>query len=222
MAECSVWYVGIDLHKDWAMLAAHRGWSEAVEREQTLPSEWVKMKRYFERLLKDGPVRACYEAGGCGYGLARRLREIGAYRRDGFGLVRRFLERESIRKGLVFEIAGYQRHCLEGLAAVALVTDEVVSEARVTRAARLLGAAATQREALGTPVLPIERPVVEGAIAAARARLGDEAFALAWAEGQVMTLEHASASALDETSPPNSSVVSGPPASHGPGEGHRA
>lgn len=77
MAESSVWYVGIDLHKDWAMLAAHRGWSDAVEREQTLANEWPKLKRYFERLLKDGAVRACYEAGGCGYGLARRLREIG-------------------------------------------------------------------------------------------------------------------------------------------------
>jgi transposase len=77
MAESSVWHVGIDLHKDWAVLAALRGGSNEPEHEQTLPNEWRKLKRYFERLLKEGAVRACYEAGGCGYGLARRLRELG-------------------------------------------------------------------------------------------------------------------------------------------------
>jgi len=77
VTQTSAWYVGIDLHKDWAVLAAYRGMTLEVEHEQTLPNEWPKLKRYFERRLKDGPVRACYEAGGCGYGLVRRLRALG-------------------------------------------------------------------------------------------------------------------------------------------------
>jgi transposase len=77
MAESTAWHVGIDLHKDWAVLAALRDAGAEPEHEQTLPNEWPKLKRYFERLLKDGPVRACYEAGGCGYGLRRRLVNLG-------------------------------------------------------------------------------------------------------------------------------------------------
>lgn len=77
MAESTTWHVGIDLHKDWAVLAALRGADNEPQHEQTLPNEWSKLKRYFERLMKEGSVRACYEAGGCGYGLQRRLSELG-------------------------------------------------------------------------------------------------------------------------------------------------
>jgi transposase len=77
MADSSVWYVGIDLHKDWVVVSALRGASNEPQHEQTLPNQWPKLKRYFERLLKDGAVRACYEAGGCGYGLQRRLSALG-------------------------------------------------------------------------------------------------------------------------------------------------
>jgi len=77
MSESTAWHVGIDLHKDWVVMSALRGAGDDPQHEQTLPNEWSKLKRYFERLLKDGGVRACYEAGGCGYGLRRRLLEIG-------------------------------------------------------------------------------------------------------------------------------------------------
>jgi len=95
----------------------------------------------------------------------------------------------SDRRGIV--------QCVEGMAAVDLATDDVISEGRLTRAAQLLGAATAQREALGTPLLPMERPVVEGAIAAARALLGKEAHAAAFAEGRDMPLDQSAKFALE-------------------------
>jgi hypothetical protein len=90
---------------------------------------------------------------------------------------------------------------LEGTAAGDLAADDVLSAARLTRATRLLGAPAAQREALGRPLQPAERQVVEGAIAAAQVRLGDMAYAAAVTEGRVISLEQAVAYALDETGP---------------------
>jgi DNA-binding CsgD family transcriptional regulator len=60
---------------------------------------------------------------------------------------------------------------------------------RLTEAVRLWGAA----EAL-CALLPEERAFVARASAAVRAELGEEAFTVAWAEGQAMTLEQAMAS----------------------------
>jgi DNA-binding NarL/FixJ family response regulator len=51
------------------------------------------------------------------------------------------------------------------------------------------GAAEALREAIGTPLPPVERATYERSIAAARAQLGEEAFAAAWQEGRTMTLE---------------------------------
>src|SRR5205085_11446503 len=56
-------------------------------------------------------------------------------------------------------------------------------------AARLWGAAEFLRERSGGSQLPIERVVYEPAVAAARAMLGEQAFAAAWAEGRTMTLK---------------------------------
>ena len=63
------------------------------------------------------------------------------------------------------------------------------------RAARLFGAAAALREAVGTPVPPAERPMHERAVEAARSPLGEERFAAAWAAGRSLTLEEAIAEA---------------------------
>jgi hypothetical protein len=64
------------------------------------------------------------------------------------------------------------------------------------RTARLFGAAAAIREALGTTTAqsPIGDPS-EG-VRAARAALGEADFAAAWAEGRAMTLEQAVDAAL--------------------------
>ncbi len=56
-------------------------------------------------------------------------------------------------------------------------------------AARLCGMAESLRDTMGTPLPPIERPAYEQTTAAARTRLGDDAFAQAWIEGRSMSLE---------------------------------
>jgi hypothetical protein len=58
-------------------------------------------------------------------------------------------------------------------------------------AVRLLGAAGAAREALGTPLQPSRRAIGEQILTAARARLGDAAFAATWAEGRALSLEEA-------------------------------
>jgi predicted ATPase/class 3 adenylate cyclase len=73
--------------------------------------------------------------------------------------------------------------CLEGLADVA------VAQGEFTWAARFLGTAEALREALGTPLPPVDRTAYERSVAAIRAQLGEQAFAAAWAEGRTMTPE---------------------------------
>ena len=55
------------------------------------------------------------------------------------------------------------------------------------------------REAIGASLLPDERAGYDGMVAAARARLGDKAFAAAWASGRTMMLEQAVACTLGKT-----------------------
>jgi tetratricopeptide (TPR) repeat protein len=82
---------------------------------------------------------------------------------------------------------------LEGLAAVAL------AQGKSKRAARLLGAAKRQRDASGPAASAAARADSERSVATARAALGEEAFATAWAEGRALSLEEAVAFALGET-----------------------
>ena len=74
---------------------------------------------------------------------------------------------------------------LEGLAGIVAVLGEPAG------AARLWGTAEALREAIGTPLPPIERADYERAITGARTQLGEKAFAVAWAEGRTLTLEQA-------------------------------
>ncbi|OLE03033.1 MAG: hypothetical protein AUG82_07370 [Ktedonobacter sp. 13_1_20CM_4_53_11] len=75
--------------------------------------------------------------------------------------------------------------CLDGLASLGARQGEFV------RAARLWGAAEVLRESVGMHIAPIERADYEQRVAAARAKLGAEAFASAWAQGRTMTPEQA-------------------------------
>jgi tetratricopeptide (TPR) repeat protein len=84
--------------------------------------------------------------------------------------------------------------CLEGLARVAAM------QGRPERAARLLGASAARRDAMGTPLSPITRADHDLAVTAANEALGEEAFEAAWAVGHAMPLEEAVAFALDGAS----------------------
>jgi len=74
---------------------------------------------------------------------------------------------------------------LEGLAGVLLAQGELIW------AAHLWGAAEALREATGVPLRPGDRAGYEQAVATARAHLGEQAFATAWAEGRAMPLEQA-------------------------------
>jgi predicted ATPase/class 3 adenylate cyclase len=74
---------------------------------------------------------------------------------------------------------------LEGLARVVAV------QGALPWAARLWGAAETLRETSGAPIPPVDRPAYESRVTAARAQLGEQPFAAAWAEGRSMTLEQA-------------------------------
>jgi len=82
--------------------------------------------------------------------------------------------------------------CLVGMARVAAV------QGRPGRAARLLGASAALREEIGAPLSPIARVDHDHASNAAREALGQDEFEAAWAEGHAMSLEEATADALDD------------------------
>ena len=86
---------------------------------------------------------------------------------------------------------------VEGVAAVGVGDEQRRVDAAGERAARLLGAAAAQREVRGTPLRPTDRPIVEQAQAAARAQLGDAAYERALAEGHELSLDQAAALALE-------------------------
>jgi tetratricopeptide (TPR) repeat protein len=80
--------------------------------------------------------------------------------------------------------------CLAGLGSAAALDEQP------ERAARLWGAAERLRQAIGCRPAPAARATYEQALALARAQLGEEGFAAAWAAGQALTLEQAIAEAL--------------------------
>lgn len=79
---------------------------------------------------------------------------------------------------------------LEGLAAVAAARQQA------ERAAHLLGAAEALRAAIGVPLSPDDRVRHERTVAALRRRLGEPAFAAAWASGRALSREAAVAQAI--------------------------
>jgi predicted ATPase/two-component SAPR family response regulator len=96
---------------------------------------------------------------------------------------------------------------LEDLAAIALALGQARS------AARLLGAAEAIREAIGTVIAPCERPQHLQAVAAARAALGEEAFAAARQHGMLATTDELTAdlpSAEDAVPAPAEPAPAGP------------
>jgi tetratricopeptide (TPR) repeat protein len=97
---------------------------------------------------------------------------------------------QALRLSRALDDAARQAWCLAGLGSAAGLDEEP------ERAARLWGAAERLREALGCRPAPAARATYERALAAARAELGEEAFAAAWAAGGALTLEQAIDEAL--------------------------
>ena len=85
--------------------------------------------------------------------------------------------------------------CLEELAYLAVSGIADATPGDVTndpeRAARLCGEAAALREAIGAPLPPANRPTYEHTLAAARAALGDDGYAMAWAAGKSRVVQDA-------------------------------
>ena len=72
-------YVGLDVHKDSITAAVFEGMASEPTSVDRLPSDFRKLRRYFERLRSRGPVNACYEASGAGYVLHRTLTDWGVH-----------------------------------------------------------------------------------------------------------------------------------------------
>ena len=85
-------------------------------------------------------------------------------------------------------------HCLIGLGALA------ADAGRLTRGARLWGAADAMTEAYGTHLTQAGRALLdyEGRIGTARERVDERSWVVAWAEGRRMTVDQAIGYALDE------------------------
>ena len=96
--------------------------------------------------------------------------------------------------------------CLQGQASI------VAAQGEHAWAAQLWGAAESLREVMGAPIPPVYRADYERAVAAARAQLGEKAFAAAWVEGRTMTPEQALAAWGSVAISPSASSVSHLPA----------
>jgi transposase len=70
-------YLGMDVHKDSITIAVLPAGAKAPTRLERLPNDLPKLKKWIDRVTRDGDIRACYEASGAGYVLHRALREWG-------------------------------------------------------------------------------------------------------------------------------------------------
>ena len=69
--------LGLDVHKESITIAVLPGDAIAPTRVERLPNDLAKLRRFCERLARQGTLRACYEASGAGYVLHRALRAWG-------------------------------------------------------------------------------------------------------------------------------------------------
>jgi non-specific serine/threonine protein kinase len=96
------------------------------------------------------------------------------------------------------------------------LADVALAWGQPERATRLLAAMAAQFEVIGRSYFPLVHQNEERAVAAARAALGADVFAAAWAEGRVLSF----AAAVDEalrvgTAPPEPAKANGRASTHG-------
>jgi predicted ATPase/DNA-binding CsgD family transcriptional regulator len=136
-------------------------------------------------------ARAMLAAGGTGWDLALALFNRGRLEHARGRTVDALSHyRDALARFAKLADRATSARCFEGVAGVAAACG------RPELAARLLGAAEALRERLGRPVDAEDRPAYQEAVAAARAALGEAAFAAARAAGRVLPFEEAVAEAL--------------------------
>jgi transposase len=72
----TLFYVGMDVHKESIQIAVLKNGRGSCELEQRLPFDFTKVRRFFDSLKRKGTVIAAYEAGSMGFDLARVLSEM--------------------------------------------------------------------------------------------------------------------------------------------------
>lgn len=77
VAARSIIYLGMDVHKDSITIATLPATAKAPTRLERLPNDLPKLKKWLDRVAREGEVHACYEASGAGYVLHRALRDWG-------------------------------------------------------------------------------------------------------------------------------------------------
>lgn len=65
-------WVGMDVHKEKIAICWLLGDSQKEEEREILNDE-TAIRKFFKRLSTEGEIRACYEAGPCGYAVRRQL-----------------------------------------------------------------------------------------------------------------------------------------------------
>jgi predicted ATPase/transcriptional regulator with XRE-family HTH domain/Tfp pilus assembly protein PilF len=119
-------------------------------------------------------------------GIAASLNNLGriAYERGTYDAARALLEESLLRSSSI----GAKYQVIETLEVLALLAASL-GDAR--RAARLYGAAASLRKAIGAPVGPREHPARERVVASLRKQLGPRRFTEAWTAGEALSLDQA-------------------------------
>ena len=72
-----LFYVGLDVHRDTIVIAVARTGREPAMQLATIPPDEGSLFKVLDDLGPRGQLRVCYEAGPTGYGLSRRLNELG-------------------------------------------------------------------------------------------------------------------------------------------------
>ena len=67
----SMIYLGMDVHKESITIAVLPEGAKSPARLDRLPNDLPKLKKWLERVARDGEIRACYEASGAGNVLQR-------------------------------------------------------------------------------------------------------------------------------------------------------